>query len=248
MARARWGRSALTAAVAVVLGAGIGAGAPAGGQPGPTMTVDPTRTGPDQQVEVAVSGCSVLLPEGPTVSLGYRFDDVLSFVPMTESSPGTWTGTFSSGDADATVRASCDGVELEATVDTDAPRLLAMPWAPPGSPPDPPEWYLGTDCPDGTTARAFFQVAGRPAPILVTAAIDERGDWRAEVPDVPDGLRVFVSASCGDVDYPSTDYVSGGTGSVTTTSTTAPPTVDHLPLGQAPAPAVPQRATPAFTG
>lgn len=248
MARGRQGNAAAVLAVAALVGLGVAA-APAGGQATPTLTVDPVRTGPGQAVTVTLAGCLDPGPDGPSVSYGYRFDDVLNGLAMTEASPGTWTGTISSGSADVTVRSFCDGAELTAEVDTDRPVLLPMPWAPPGSFPDPPQSYLGTDCPDGTTARTFFQVDGWPGPVLVTSEIDARGDWTAAVPAFPDGLRVWVEASCGSVRYPSTDYVSGGSSTLlTTTSTTAPPTGEPLPLPQAPAPATPLPGTPTLTG
>ena len=120
-----------------------------------------------------------------------------------------------------------------------------MPWGPPGDWPDPPESYLGTDCPDGTTATVTFAPASLE-PIVVDAPTDDLGDWTVPVPELPDGTVVTVDASCGSVTYPTTSYVAGGRGSATTSST---PTVTSVPTTPPVAPpAVARSGTPSLTG
>lgn len=232
------------AAVVVVAAGTTPGGPPAGAAAGPTLTVSPPRADPGDPVTVTISGCTDVAPTGPQVSYVARFDDVLLPLSMAEGPAGVWTGTAHGAD-DLEILSSCDGVELSATVDIDTPRLLPMPWGPPGDLPDPPESYLGTDCPDGTDATVTFAPAGLD-PIVVGASTNALGDWTVTVPALPAGTVVTVDASCGSVTYPTTSYVAGGRDSVTTsstpTSTSVPATAPLAP----PAVARPGRAT--FTG
>jgi hypothetical protein len=221
----------------------------AGGQAGPTMTVTPLRADPGTTISIVVDDCT---PVGDRFGVGIEgwLSDTPGGIELTEESPGRWTGSVVGND-DFVVRATCEGVELTASVDIDYPRMFATPLTvPPITDPDPPEGFLGTDCPDGTTAHVFFQAIGRPAPVHVTAAIDERGDWQVTAPPFPVGTQVEVSASCGTVSYPSRSYVAGGSGSVTSTTTSAPSVSSSTttePTREA-APAAALAGSPSFTG
>ncbi len=179
---------------------------------------------------------------------------MLDQVALAEESPGRWTATIAGND-DLRVRVVCEGNELEAEVDIERPRMFPTPvWVPMIGAPDPPDGFLGTDCPDGTTAYVFFQALGRPAPEVRTVAIDAKGDWTVGLPAFADGTTVEVSASCGSVAYPSRTYVAGGSdtlGSTSTTTSTTSSTAPGTPGTATPAPAVPAgavAANPAYTG
>jgi hypothetical protein len=226
----------------------------AGGQGAPTMTVTPLRADPGATISIVIEDC---VPDSGRMLVA--IDGWLSDTPegfeLTEESPGRWVGSFVPGD-DVVVRSYCNGTELRAEVDVERPRMFPTPLIiPPINPPDPPQGFLGTDCPDGTTAHVAFQAIGRPAPEIRTAAIDQRGDWRVTVPDFPRGTAVQVSASCGSVTYPDTTYTAGGSQYATTTTSTtssheagSTTTTTVAASGTSAAPATPVAATAAYTG
>lgn len=249
-------RRALLAAAAM---AGVLVLPQAGGAaPDPTFTATPSPVALGGQVQLTISGCPGADPSTVGVGVEVRFQDTGGGgVFLEEMDPGTWTGVIRistrRGEDDLTLHPNCGSWSGDpVTVDVDNPKLWATPLViPPLEIPDPPEGYFGTDCPPGTTASVRFQAAGRPAPEVRTAAIDDRGDWEVTVPDLPNGTAVEVDASCGSVRYPSASYTAGGSEYATTT-TSAPGSTTTTGAaasgGSTAAPATPVAGAPAFTG
>jgi hypothetical protein len=167
-----------------------------------------------------------------------------------ETSAGTWTTVIEVGAWDVVVNSACDDRAETARFDVDNPQLAPGPsWAHIGAwrPELDGTTVIGTDCPAGTTARVEFSVAGRNVDVR-EAEIDAFGDWEVPVPAVEGKPELTVSASCGDLRYP-TITVPSLTPATPEPPVTEPgqPDTDPPARPQAP-PATPRPARPSYTG
>lgn len=137
---ARWRRLGLSVATAALAG---GAFAPTttAAQAAPTISFPTGKVQPGDAVDVIVSDCSAL----PTGTSLQQFSDVARWVDFQAQPDGTtWVLSFPAFQpptgftpADLELSASCDGVELRAYIDVDAPQMVIGPFIGPsgGSPP-----------------------------------------------------------------------------------------------------------------
>lgn len=238
-------------ATAVLVGGLVAGGSgsvSAGAQVAPTLEVSPLRVVPGGVVTFTVRDC----PSAPELQVG-ESDFVRLVEPTATGTAGTWSSQLEAGLTDWTVQGRCGDVSFDdVVVDIDNPLMAFLPIGAFAPEPDPPSNVFGSDCPDGTAVTVTFDVEGGSpsgdgfdvSGTSVRAEIDDRGDWQAPVPTTPPGSTVRVSASCGDVTYPSLSFTVPDDEPATTTSTvpTSPPTVAEPP------PAVARSGRSTFTG
>lgn len=241
----RWRAAGVGASVALAV---LAPGVPGGAQATPSFSISTTRLAPGETATMTISDCTEF---GTAIGvwLTERFQDTVQVVPFTETSPGTWEGTVTAGTNagadDLTVAPTCNSWDGEPVIiDVDNPRLLPMPWTPPADLPDPPESFLGTDCPDGAEPDVRFLPDGIDIVYPASPATDAFGDWEVPVPGLAPGTTVTVEATCGDVTYPARTYVAGGSANTTTTTSAL---AAETPPPVAP-PAAPRSASAAYTG
>ena len=119
----------------------------------------------------------------------------------------------------------CGSETQQERFDTDAPRIYLGPVRLHSFDPVVPFTKVeGTDCPRGTTVTVTITVDGRAT--VVSAAIDQYGDWSVDLPVPAGSAPMTVVAACGEVGYPAL--------TVTTTATRPPathPTTPVMPTG-----------------
>ena len=217
---------------------------PVSGQVAPTITWAPASPGPDDAVDVTVSGCT----DEPALSRSQQGSDISGGVVLVaDAGGGTWTATLEPSERDVTLDVSCAEGDVEATIDVDNPVLFAIP--------------ILAEVPNGAVVTDCFDHGGAGPDVVEYGVATSGGSYPSEAvvagpPDDPEGdltLRftepfppgtVTLTVTCGSLEYdPLVFRVRGETATTSTTTAVADP-------GTAPAatPAVPVGTAARFTG